>query len=220
MINLKVKKRDISEKTPSESIPAVFYGPKEKSTSVMVDLKTFEAIWKQAGESSIISLEGVGEAKESLIHDVQVHPVSGSPIHVDFYVIERGKKLTVKVPLEFVGESLAVKNLGGTLVKALHELEIEVLPRDLPQYIEVDISVLNDFDSHISVADLSMPEGVTALFEPNESVASVSAPKEEEIEEGSSDIDMESIEVEKKGKEDDRNESDESDESGEKKKDQ
>ena len=220
MINLKVKKRDISEKTPSESIPAVFYGPKEKSTSVMVDLKTFEAIWKQAGESSIISLEGVGEAKESLSHDVQVHPVSGSPIHVDFYVIERGKKLTVKVPLEFVGESLAVKNLGGTLVKALHELEIEVLPRDLPQYIEVDISVLNDFDSHISVADLSMPEGVTALFEPNESVASVSAPKEEEIEEGSSDIDMESIEVEKKGKEDDRNESDESDESGEKKKDQ
>jgi large subunit ribosomal protein L25 len=200
MLSLKVEKRDPAQKLLEGLIPAVFYGPKEEATSVSVNKKDFEKLWKEAGESSIISLEGVGDLKDSLIQDVQVHPVSGQVLHADFYVIEKGKKLTVSIPLEFIGTSKAVKDLGGTLVKALHEIEVEVLPKDLPQHIEVDIEALVDFDSHISVKDLKLPSGVEVLTEPDESVASVSAPREEEEEPTTTEVDMESIEVEKKGK--------------------
>lgn len=204
-MTLKVEQRDTKirpEVVREEGkVPAVLYGRKEESTPISINAKQFETAWKKAGESTIISLEGVGDDKESLIQDVAKHPVSGEVLHADFYVIEKGKKLHVNVPLEFVGESPAIKGLGGTLVKVLHELEIEALPRDLIHEIKVDISSLVDFEGHISVKDLSLPEGVTALAEPEDVVASVAEPREEEEEEPVEEVDMDAIEVEGKGKE-------------------
>lgn len=207
MLTLEVEKRDT--KTSPEAVrgegkvPAVFYGRKEEATSVAVEAGAFMRIFREAGESTIIVLEGLGEAKEALIHEVAVHPVTGAIQHVDFYVIEKGKKLHVEVPLEFVGESSAVKDLGGMVVKVLHELEIEALPKDLPHEIVVDISGLVDFESQITVADLPLPEGVTALLDGEEIIAMVSEPKEEEEEEEEeTEIDMDSIEVAGKKKED------------------
>jgi len=202
MVTLSVSKREKGSKPRTLRtgglLPAVFYGPKEESTSIAVDMRAFEKVWQEAGESTVITLTGIGDEKEALIQDVDVDPVTGTPRHIDFYIIEKGKKVTVETPLEFIGESPAVKNLGGTLVKVQHELEVEALPKDLPHELSVDISTLTTLDSVITVKDIALPEGVVAIAPPDEVVASIAAQKEEEETTGT--IDMESIEVEKKGK--------------------
>ncbi len=131
---------------------------------------------------------------------MDLHPVTGKPIHADFYVFEKGKKIKVDVPLEFVGTAPAIKELGGTLIKVLHTVEIEALPKDLPHGIEVDIASLVNFDSVITAKDIVLPAGVELAISDEDIVASVSEPKEE-VEEVSAPIDLSTIEVAKKGKE-------------------
>lgn len=182
------------------NIPAVFYGPKAESTPITVNGPEFIKVWRQAGESSVITLTGLGEDHDALIHDISKDPVKDTVTHVDFYVIEKGKKVQVAVPLEFVGEAPAVKNLSGVLIKVIHELEIEAMPKDLPHSIEVDISSLVDFDAQIKVSDIKLPAGVTAEIDADEVVALVSAPKEE-TEEAPTTIDMSAIGIsEERGK--------------------
>lgn len=182
------------------NIPGVFYGPKVASTPITVNSQEFMKVWRQAGESSVITLSGVGEEHDALIHDISKDPVKDTVTHVDFYVIEKGKKVQVAVPLEFVGESAAVKTFGGSLIKVIHELEIEALPKDLPHAIEIDISSLVDFDAQIKVSDIKLPAGVTAEIDGDEVVALVSAPREEKEEE-SAPIDMAAIGIsEERGK--------------------
>ena len=181
-------------------IPAVFYGPKETSTAIALNAAEFLKVWRVAGESAVIDLEGVGETKEVLVNDIDLDPVTNVIRHVDFYVIEKGKPVQVGVPIEFTGEAPAVKELGGVLVKVLHELEIEVLPKNLPHSIEVDVSSLTDFEVQILVRDIKLPAGVTVLVDPDEVVALVQAAKEEP-ETPAEAPDLSSIEVEKKGKE-------------------
>lgn len=203
-VTLTVEKREKVGKSHalrrSGKIPAVFYGPKEESTPVTLSASEFQKVWRVSGESSVIELTGVGETKEVLINDIDRDPVSGVIRHVDFYVPEKGKKVEVSVPLEFIGEAPAVKELGGVLTKVLHELTIEVLPKNLPHAIEVDIRTLKDFEVQIHVRDLKLPEGVTALADADEVVALVAEVKEE-VEAPVEAPDLSSIEVEKKGKE-------------------
>ncbi len=203
MTNLTIEQRDakasLDALRKAGKIPAVFYGPKEEATPIAVDAKEFGKVLKEAGESTVVTLEGVGESKDVMIHDIDHNPVSGAVVHVDFYVIEKGKKVRTHVPLEFIGEAPAVKSLGGTLMKVLHEVEIEAMPKNLPHGIDVDISVLATFADHIAIKDLRVPEGVEILNAPDDTIASVAQPKEE-VEEPVAAIDMESIEVEKKGK--------------------
>ncbi len=205
MLDLIIEKRDkignASKRRVGGIIPAVFYGPKEPSTPISLSKKDFLNVWKQAGESSVISLTGVGEPKEVLIQDIDRDPVSGEIRHADFYVMEKGKKIVVNVPITFTGESSAVKDLGGMLVKVLHEISVEVMPKDLPHEIAVGISKLVDFETQIHVSDIKLPEGVVALTGLDEVVALVAPAKEEEVEEVIEGPDLESIEVEKKGKE-------------------
>ena len=203
MITLAIEKRDV--KTDVQSLresgkmPAVFYGPKEKSTPVMVSTVEFIKVYKKAGESSVIVLKDGADEHEALIHDIDVHPLTGAPRHADFYVIEKGKKVKVHIPLVFTGVSPAVKDKGAILVKVLRELEIEAAPKDLPHELSVDISSLVEFSSTIAAKDITLPAGVTLIALPEEVVASVAEAKEE-VEEVKP-IDMSAIEVEKKGKE-------------------
>ncbi|MFA7252256.1 MAG: 50S ribosomal protein L25 [Candidatus Paceibacterota bacterium] len=203
MLKLKVEKRDLKESLDSLrsafKLPAVYYGKKEASTPIKLNLIDFKRALKTAGESTIISLDGAGIDVDVLIHDVDLDPVTDVPIHVDFYAIEKDKKLSVGVPLEFVGVSPAVKDLGAVLVKVAHEIEIEALPKDLPGKLEADISALVNFDSVITAADIKLPSGVSLKGKPEEVIASVYEPKEEVIE--TAPVDLSSIEVEKKGKE-------------------
>jgi len=204
MLKLNIKERKPSEKPEAVraagNLPGVFYGPKEKSTAIVFSSVEFKKVWRAAGESTVIALEGVGEEKQALIHEVDLDPVKGTARHIDFYVIEKGKKLKVKVPVEFSGIAPAVKDLGGSLVKVLHEIEIEAMPKDLPKSLHADISLLKDFSSKIHIKDIKMPEGVVCQLSPEEVVAVAAAPRveEEKVEEP---VDLSAIEVEKKGKE-------------------
>jgi large subunit ribosomal protein L25 len=207
MFQLEIEKREAVGKKArtlkaAGKIPAVFYGPKESATPITLSERDFMKVWREAGESSVIELLGMGETKEVLIHDVDLDPVSGEPRHADFYVIEKGKKVRVDVPLSFIGTASAVKDLGGTLVKVLHELEIEVMPKDLPHNLEVDVTSLVNFESQIKVKDITVPSGVEVLTDREEVVALVSEVKEEEEIEVEAP-DLSSIEVEKKGKAED-----------------
>ncbi len=187
-------------------IPAVFYGKKQASTSIAILRSEFSKVWKVAGESSVVSLTGPAGVVDALIHDVDQDPVTEIPRHADFYVFEKGKKLQVSIPLVFVGVSPAVKDLSGNLVKVMHEITIEASPENLPHEIEVDISLLVDFDAQILAKDLTLPKGVTIAGDVEEVVASVSAPKAEEIEEPTVAPDLSTIEVAKKGKKDEEGE--------------
>lgn len=204
MLSLTIEKRDL-KLTPEKvratgSMPAVFYGPKEASTAISISAKEFGKVWKKAGESSVIILKDASGAEhEALIHEVDVHPLSGEPRHADFYVIEKGKKVEVSVPLVFSGVSSAVKDKAGILVKVHREIEIEAAPRDLPHDIVVDISKLVELTDVIKAGDLALPKGVELKINPDEVIASIAVAKEE-VEEAPAAIDMSAIEVEKKGK--------------------
>ncbi len=177
---------------------AVVYGPKQESTSIEVESREFERILRNEGESSVVELSGLGSPMQVLIHDIDRDPVTNVPRHVDFYAIEKGAKVEVAIPLEFVGESPAVKG-GASLVKVIHELEIEAAPADLPHNIEVDISVLAEVGAQILVSDLTVPKGVEVKADAEQVVALIQEVTVEE-EAPAEAPDMASIEVEKKGK--------------------
>lgn len=204
MLTLKAEIRNTNTKSSdlrkAGEIPAVFYGKKEASTPITLKQAEFTKVWKEAGESSIVTLETPNGSKDSLIHEVEIDPVTGVPTHADFYVFEAGHKVEVELPVEFSGVSAAVKDLGGTLVKVIHEIRIEAMPKDLPREIIVDISALANFGDQILAKDIPLPKGVDLKINPEDVVATVSAPREEKEEE-STPIDLASIEVEKKGKE-------------------
>lgn len=204
MLTLSAQKRD--KKTEKNEklqkggrIPAVFYGKKEKSMPISIDLAEFSKVLKEAGESTVVTLNIENGEKEALIKDVDFDPVTNIPRHADFYVFEKGHKLEVSVPLEFIGVSMAVKESGGTLVKVLYELNIKAMPKDLPHEIKVDISSLENFESRILAKDIKLPEGVELMEKAEEVVALVEEVKEE-VEVEAAPVDLSSIEVEKKGK--------------------
>ncbi len=180
-------------------LPAVFYGKKTESTPVKISTKDFIKVWNSVGESGVISLVTPKGKVDVLIHSVDSDPTKDLPIHVDFYVFEKGKKVDVSVPLEFVGTSPAVKDLGCNLVKVLHEINIFVDPQNIPHSISVDIGVLVEPDSHILAKDIKLPSGVE-LLEEEDAVIAIAEVQREQVEEESSPVDLSSIEVEKKGK--------------------
>lgn len=204
MITLSAKMRDafpsVELARKAGSIPAVFYGSHKVSTPIFVSQVLFEKTLKDAGESTLIIIDTGAEKVSALIHDVQYDPVTDRVIHADFYAVDANEKLEVGVKLEFVGVSEAVKSLGGTLVKVAHEIEVECLPKDLPHEIIVDISKLSTLDSVITVADLPLPAGVIAKAEAEEVIASIAVGKEEDLSAPVATLDVDAIEVEKKGK--------------------
>lgn len=207
MLTLKAEIRDTHTKPETVrkagKVPAVFYGKKEASTAISVPKIDFLKVWKEAGESSVVTLETPEGTKESLIQDVDLDPITGIPRHADFYVFEKSHKVEVELPLEFIGISPAVKDLGGMFVKVLYELKVEAMPKDLPHDIDVDISSLANFGDQILAKDIILPAGVELRENLEEVVALVSAPREEKEEE-IAPIDLSEIEVEKKGKEEEK----------------
>ncbi len=164
-------------------LPAVLYGHKVQNQSLTVNASEFEKVFKKAGESTIIDLiTEDGKKHLVLIHDIQNHFLNSQPIHVDFYEVSMSEKLKAKVVLEFIGESKAVKELGGVLVKSLSEVEVECLPADLPHNIAVDISPLQAFHDSISVKSLELSEKIHILNSPEEVIAKVQPPRNIEVE--------------------------------------
>ncbi|HVM59096.1 MAG TPA: 50S ribosomal protein L25 [Candidatus Paceibacterota bacterium] len=202
MITLPVEKRaDGGPKAAAVrragSIPAVVYGGKRSATSITVNERVFEKVLKEAGESTIVSLTGLGEEVPTLIHDVDLDPVTHTPRHVDFYAITKGEKVEIALPLDFVGESPAVAE-GANLVKVMHELEVEADPMKLPHDIKVDLSKLAAIGDQIHAKDLALPDGVTLNVDGDEVVALVQEVVEEKEEVAPADLSSIEVEGEKK----------------------
>ena len=209
MLVIKAKKRNegvnLNTLRKTGEIPAVFYGAGKTSTSISLSIVEFKKIWREAGESSTVKISLDDNNIDVLIHEVQVHPVTEEPIHVDFLVIDMDKKIRVNVPLEFIGISNAVKNGLGNLVKVLYEIEVEALPKDLPHNLEIDIAKLETVEDQIFVSDIKLPTGVAIIANEHEVVASIVLQVEEK-EEVAPSIDLSAIEVEKKGKKEEEGE--------------
>ncbi len=198
--NLTVKNRNKGEVIEG-MMPAVMYGSNSKSTPVFVDKIEFRKAYKGAGESGVVKL--LGDSKESvLIHDVQIDPVSSMPIHVDLFVIEKGAKMHVNIPLRFVGEAPAIK-LGGNVVKVLQELSIEIDPSLAPHDFEIDLSKLDTLQSNITVGDIKLPAGAALYHINNEDlIASVVAQSTEDLNAEVVKVDMDAVVREEKTKKD------------------
>jgi large subunit ribosomal protein L25 len=182
-------------------VPAVFYGAGKETTPISIKQKEFEKAFKEAGESSTVTLTVGSEKVDVLIHEVQFDPLRGTPLHVDFLVVDMNKPIEVAIPLEFDGVSPAVKGNLGTLVKVMHEIEVSGLPKHMPHSVTVDLSKLVALHDQILVSDLKLPAGVTATAGQDEVIASLAA-QVEEVEDTATPIDLSKIEVEKKGKKD------------------
>lgn len=201
MWSILAQKRDILGKKVQNLrrrgfLPAVVYGGGKPAEPISVKEADFNKLWKSAGESTVLELVLDGQKKNVLIHDVAIDPLKDKPTHADFYTVDMHKKIRVDVPVEFIGESDAVKT-GGVLIKVLHSLKIEALPKDLPHSISADISAIKTVGGSILVSDLKIPAGVFVLDEKSETVAVVEAPRaEEEVKAAeAAEPSLESIEV-------------------------
>lgn len=175
---LKAEKREIKEKLSSEIIPAILYGNGLESKSLKLKRVDFDKIFAAAGESNLISLEIGDEIVKVLVKAIQRDVLKHTISHIDFYQVNMKEKITTEIPLHFINESKAVRELGGMLMRNLNEITVECLPNDLVDHIDVDISVLNTFEDSIQIKDLAIPGTMKVLDNnPEDMVVSVIAPK-------------------------------------------
>lgn len=162
-------------------IPAVVYGHGVESKSVTVEYNPFVKVYKQAGESSLVDLVIDGhESVKALVQDIAIDPMTDRLIHVDFRQVRMEEKIKAKIPVAYTGESRAVKELGGILVKSLAEIEVECLPQYLVHAINVDLSSIKEFGEAIRVEQITPPEGMVFLVNPRDVIATVTPPRSEE----------------------------------------
>jgi len=182
-VTLEVEKRDSQGKGPAKrlrvegKIPAIFYGHGEESIPLTIDAKMFHNILHaHAAENIIFDVKIPGQKNpfKAIIREVQHHPVRGDILHLDLLHISMKKKLHVSVPIVLVGSPLGVREKGGILQHILRELEIECLPGEIPEHIEVDVTELDVGDS-IHIRDLSL-EKLNILTEVQRSIATVVPP--------------------------------------------
>ncbi len=221
MISLSFKSRDKKQKISENYIPAVLYGPGIKNVLLEVDSGKVEKVYKETGGSSLISLEPKDESSKNkykvLIYDTQKDHLSGKIKHVDFYQPNLKEEVEVTIPLIFEGEPPAVKELGGTFVKNIQEINVKALPEKLPHDIKVNVENLKTFDDVILIKDLEVPSGVEILKDLEETVALVTPIEdvEEELEKPIEE-DVESVETIKKDKKEDEESEEGESEEGEK----
>jgi large subunit ribosomal protein L25 len=189
-IELKTQKRDVLGKKVKRLrregiVPAVLYGRETESIPLQVEERELNRVLAQAGEHRLIALQIDRSPTPQMVltRDVQWDVISGRPIHVDFYAVVMTEKITTEVPLVFVGEAPAASLAGAILFQGLDEVEIECLPGDLIEAIEVDLSGLKEIDQAIYVKDLRVPPTIKILTDPEEVVAKVSWAEIEEVEE-------------------------------------
>ena len=162
-------------------IPGVVYGAGKDATSVSLDPRQVSRILNsQTGHNTIFELAMDGERTQAMIVDWQYEPIKGSLLHIDLKRIAMDKKLTVEVPIVLKGEAIGVKQQGGIMEQLLREVEVECLPADIPNSIEVDVTELV-FGKVLRVADLPKSSQLKYLTDANQPVAHVTAVKEEEV---------------------------------------
>ena len=150
--------------------------------AVTFDYKETSRILPYVTSSQLVVIELEGEQHHALVREKQLHPVLGSLLHVDFNVVSMTEKLRTAVSLHLIGESPAVKDFDGILVTTLEELDVECLPKYLPERIDIDVAVLKQIGDVIHVRDIVLDEHIEVLTDPGEMVVLVTAPEAEEVE--------------------------------------
>ena len=153
-------------------LPCNIYGKGIKSAAVQVPQVEFDAVFKEAGETGLVDVQLGEKTIPVLIHNMQ-KDFRGNVLHADFFQVNLKEKVKTMVPLEIVGEPKAVLDKVGLLMNILSEVEIEALPEELPESIEVNVEHLAIVDDQVTVADLKVPEGVTILTEPEQVVSKI-----------------------------------------------
>jgi len=174
MVELKVFKRD-KEKAENlrkeNKLPGIMYGPKMNSVSIYAEYKEFDKFLEKY-EAGLFKVFFDSQVLNGILQDVQRHPISGKVIHFDIYLPSLEEKIETKVPLVFINESPALSK-GGIINYNLEEIEILCLPTDIPEKIEVDLSVIKEIGQSIYVRDLKSPYGVKILLDPDLPVVTV-----------------------------------------------
>lgn len=178
--------RKVKQLRHRDLLPANVYGKKVASLSIQIPIKDFLKTYAQVGETGLIDLQVKGEkdSRPVLIHHLQLHPVTETPLHVDLHQVNLKEKVTASVPVQMVGESPAVSQQGGVLIQPLTEIEVEALPTDLPDKFTVDISGLQDINDSFHLRDLQYNhDKITVDLDPEEVLVKVESPAkvEEEV---------------------------------------
>ena len=159
-------------------LPGVVYGPGTEPVSISVNLRDLRnAMGGRPANAVLLELEGIDalKGKSTILRNIQHDPVSDIPRHADFFALEEGHKITLSVPVHLVGKAAGLK-FGGMVDHQIHFFDVEVLPKDIPEAVEVDITELNVGES-LRVSELKLPEGVRVLGDQNLPVATIIPPK-------------------------------------------
>lgn len=172
-------------------MPANVYGQGHKSVAIQIPIKEFINVYKRAGETGVVDLSFEKETLPVLIHSVQKEPRTHDVLHVDFLVVNLKQKISTRVPLTAVGEALAVKDKLGILIQVQSDIEIEALPTDLPEKVEVNVETLAAVGDHITIGEIKAPSTFAITSDPtqiafkiDELVQKVEEPQEAPAEEG------------------------------------
>jgi len=185
-LTLEVEAREGRGKGPARRtraqgrMPAVFYGGKANGITLSVDTRDFSRRIANLEGTHLIELRSSSAAVDKrmvLLREVQHHPVTGTPVHADFYEVSLDQAIEVRVALHFEGKAAGVA-LGGILQPIIREMAVRCLPTAIPEFIAVDVSALAIHDA-LHVADLKLPEGVEAVLDPTDTVVSVVPPTAE-----------------------------------------
>lgn len=166
----------------SGKVPAIFYGKKRRATPIAVDAKEFLQKISAIEGSHLIRLVSSTEEvanKVALVKETQYHPVTGAVLHADFYEVDMTEKLRLRVPLHFVGKAAGVA-LGGILQPVQRDVEVECLPGDIPEFINVDVTALDIHDA-VHISELQAPEGVRICYDTDLTLVTVLPPTVEEV---------------------------------------
>src|SRR3990167_8169294 len=172
-------------------LPANVYGKDLNSTAIQVKLADFQTVYKEVGETGLVDLKVNDETRPVLIKNINIDFRSRTPLNADFYQVNLKEKVKTMVPIVLIGEAKAVTEKVGLLLQQLNEIEVEALPEELPENIEVNVENLAAVDEQITVADLKAPSGVTLLADEGQTVARIG---ELEIEEPEPEPEAETVE--------------------------
>lgn len=153
--------------------PANIYGKDMKSIAVQLPYKDFEATFRETGETGLLDVDVDGELRPVLIHNVQYDHLTNTPLHADFFQVNLKEKVKTMVPIVIIGQPKAVTDKIGLLLQPLSEVEVEALPTDLPEKIEVNVEPLSTINEQITIEDLKLPTGVTVLTDPGQIIVKI-----------------------------------------------
>lgn len=190
-MKLVAQKREISGKKVKSLrgeglVPASVYGPKKKSENIQISKKDFITAFKQVGFNKFLDLQvGEGKSNKVLVKSMFIEPISDKLMDVSFYQVDEESKITVDVPIHFLGEAPAVKLNIGFLITVTDTVALHCLPKDLPDHLEVDISKLENIGDSVNIGSLQLPEGVEldSSVVPESAIVNIAAPQKEVVEE-------------------------------------